>query len=55
VTKSCDEYNLGTGRGTSVLELLHAVERAAGKKIEYKYEHTRRIILISLIHLHNNR
>ena len=29
-------YNLGTGRGTSVLELLAAFEKAAGKKIPYK-------------------
>jgi UDP-glucose 4-epimerase len=27
--------NLGTGRGTSVLELLHAFERAAGRTIPY--------------------
>jgi UDP-glucose 4-epimerase len=35
-SKPCDEYNLGTGNGTSVLELLRAVESAAGKKLEYK-------------------
>jgi UDP-glucose 4-epimerase len=29
-------YNLGTGRGTSVMEMLAAFERAAGKKITYK-------------------
>ena len=29
-------YNLGTGKGYSVLELLHAVEKASGKKIPYK-------------------
>jgi UDP-glucose 4-epimerase len=29
-------YNLGTGRGTSVMEMLAAFERAAGKKIPYK-------------------
>jgi UDP-glucose 4-epimerase len=28
--------NLGTGRGTSVFELLHAFERACGKKIPYE-------------------
>jgi len=27
--------NLGTGRGTSVLELVHAVERASGRAIPY--------------------
>jgi UDP-glucose 4-epimerase len=26
-------YNLGTGRGTSVLELIHAFEAACGKKL----------------------
>lgn len=29
-------YNLGTGKGSSVLEVLHAFERAAGKKIPYQ-------------------
>ena len=29
-------YNLGTGKATSVLELVHAFERAAGKPIPYK-------------------
>eukprot|EP00008_Paramoeba_atlantica_P007720 CAMPEP_0201486540 /NCGR_PEP_ID=MMETSP0151_2-20130828/10599_1 /ASSEMBLY_ACC=CAM_ASM_000257 /TAXON_ID=200890 /ORGANISM="Paramoeba atlantica, Strain 621/1 / CCAP 1560/9" /LENGTH=349 /DNA_ID=CAMNT_0047871235 /DNA_START=186 /DNA_END=1235 /DNA_ORIENTATION=+ len=29
-------YNLGTGRGVSVLELLHGMEEASGKKIPYK-------------------
>jgi len=29
-------YNLGTGRGTSVLELVHAFEKANNIKIEYK-------------------
>mmetsp|Transcript_99767 Transcript_99767/g.122040 ORF Transcript_99767/g.122040 Transcript_99767/m.122040 type:complete len:382 (-) Transcript_99767:32-1177(-) len=29
-------YNLGTGRGTSVLELLKALEKASKKKIPYK-------------------
>lgn len=28
-------YNLGSGKGTSVFELLHAFERAAGKTIPY--------------------
>ena len=37
----CDEktgavaINLGTGRGTSVLELITAFENACGRKIEY--------------------
>lgn len=29
-------YNLGTGRGTSVLELVNAYEKASGKKVKYK-------------------
>lgn len=29
----CDVFNLGTGNGVSVLELVHAMEEASGKKI----------------------
>ncbi|KAF8701839.1 hypothetical protein HU200_033162 [Digitaria exilis] len=29
----CEAYNLGTGRGTSVLEIVKAFEKASGKKI----------------------
>lgn len=29
----CEVYNLGTGRGTSVLEMVSAFEKASGKKI----------------------
>lgn len=29
-------YNLGTGNGTSVLEMIHAMEKAAGKTIPYE-------------------
>ncbi|AES93939.1 putative UDP-glucose 4-epimerase [Medicago truncatula] len=29
----CDVYNLGTGKGTSVLEMVRAFEKASGKKI----------------------
>lgn len=29
-------YNLGTGRGYSVLEVVKAFEKASGKKVEYK-------------------
>lgn len=29
-------YNLGTGKGTSVLEMIAAFERASGKKLPYK-------------------
>ena len=29
-------YNLGTGKGVSVLQLVHAMEKASGRKIPYK-------------------
>ena len=29
-------YNLGTGRGTSVLEMVSAFEKASGKKLPYR-------------------
>lgn len=29
-------YNLGTGSGTSVLQMVHAFERASGRTLEYK-------------------
>lgn len=29
-------YNLGTGKGYSVLEMIQAFERASGKKVPYK-------------------
>ncbi|ORX98220.1 UDP-glucose 4-epimerase [Basidiobolus meristosporus CBS 931.73] len=32
----CVAYNLGTGRGYSVLEIINAMAKAAGKKIPYK-------------------
>jgi UDP-glucose 4-epimerase len=32
----CRPYNLGTGKGTSVLEALRAFERASGRTIPYK-------------------
>ncbi len=31
-----ETYNLGTGKGTSVLELVHAFEQACGKQIPYE-------------------
>jgi len=34
--KGVDEYNLGTGNGYSVLEVVHAFEIASGKKVNYK-------------------
>ena len=29
-------FNIGTGKGTSVLEMIHAFEKASGKKIKFK-------------------
>ena len=34
--KGCEIFNLGTGKGTSVLELIHAFERSTGVKIPYR-------------------
>ena len=34
--KGCEIYNLGTGRGVSVLELVHAFEAASGVRIPYE-------------------
>lgn len=31
VTTGCEVYNLGTGKGTSVLEMVAAFEKASGK------------------------
>jgi len=33
---NCEVYNLGTGGGYSVFDILHAMEKACGKKLEYK-------------------
>jgi len=33
---NCEIYNLGTGEGYSVFDILHAMEKACGKKLEYK-------------------
>lgn len=35
--KECDAFNLGTGTGYSVLDLIHALEKASGKKLEITY------------------
>lgn len=36
VTTGIDAYNLGTGNGYSVLELVDAFEKASGKKVPYR-------------------
>lgn len=33
----CEAFNLGTGKGYSVLEAVQALEKASGKKVEYKF------------------
>ena len=35
-TESVNTWNLGSGHGTSVLELLHAFERAVGRELPYE-------------------
>ncbi len=34
--KGVDTFNVGTGNGYSVLEIVHAYEKASGKKVPYK-------------------
>ena len=36
IKKGANEYNLGTGNGTSVLELISAFEAASGKQVAHK-------------------
>lgn len=36
MTEPVRAFNLGTGQGTSVLEMLHAFERAAGRELPYE-------------------
>ena len=36
--KGCEVYNLGTGKGYSVLDVIHAFEKACGKTIPYVIE-----------------
>jgi UDP-glucose 4-epimerase len=35
-TTGVQTYNLGTGKGSSVLEMIHAFEEASGKKVTYE-------------------
>jgi UDP-glucose 4-epimerase len=35
-TSNCDVFNLGTGAGVTVLELIHAFEKVSGEKLNYK-------------------
>ncbi len=37
-TDAVSTWNLGTGQGTSVLELLHAFERACGRELPYEIQ-----------------
>ena len=34
--RGCEVFNLGTGKGSSVLEVIHAFEKACGHKIAYE-------------------
>jgi UDP-glucose 4-epimerase len=34
--KKCEIFNLGTGNGNSVLEVIHSFERVSGKKLNYR-------------------
>lgn len=34
--KGCDAVNLGTGKGSSVFDVLHSFEKACGKELSYK-------------------
>jgi len=43
----CEAYNLGTGRGTSVLEIVQAFEKASGKV--YKINKFRPCMIISIL------
>jgi UDP-glucose 4-epimerase len=36
-TSSCEVYNVGTGRGVSVLELIQTFEEATGEKVPYEF------------------
>lgn len=40
--KGCRAYNLGTGKGYSVLELVKAFERVSGRRINYKLTERRK-------------
>ena len=33
--KGCEIFNIGTGNGSSVLDMVHAFEKASGKKVPY--------------------
>ncbi|NQX86733.1 MAG: UDP-glucose 4-epimerase GalE [Flavobacteriaceae bacterium] len=35
-TTNCETFNLGTGTGSSVLEVIHAFERVSGEKLNYE-------------------
>ena len=34
--KKCEIFNLGTGNGNSVMEVIHSFERVSGKKLNYR-------------------
>uniref|UniRef100_A0A0R3WEN2 UDP-N-acetylglucosamine 4-epimerase n=1 Tax=Taenia asiatica TaxID=60517 RepID=A0A0R3WEN2_TAEAS len=36
--KGCKSFNLGTGKGHSVMELIEAMEKASGKPVKYRFD-----------------
>lgn len=40
-SRGCDAFNLGTGKGTSVLELVEAFELATGQQVPYQISNRR--------------
>lgn len=36
-TESVEVFNLGTGKGSTVVEVIHAFERATGKKLQWEF------------------
>ena len=39
--KQCNIYNVGTGKGTSVLEIINILEKYTNKKIKYEFKNKR--------------
>lgn len=40
-TSNYETYNLGTGKGSSVLEVIHSFERVSGEKLQYRIANRR--------------
>ena len=48
LTEGPRPYNLGTGRGTSVLEIIKAFEKATGEKVPYRIGDRREGDIVSI-------